>query len=201
MLPKVVGVRGKARHGKDTAANYLIEKFGFERPPSFSQALKEMALRALLTCPPMGYIASLSRDEYEQWAANPEKFWRKKLWDERDDFSRWILQFLGTDIFRNQVDIDYWVDRWYTEAFRMVQQGKKIVVPDVRFKNEAKAIRELGGEIWHVIRTDAKDLIEGGEYAAAHPSETEALQITPDRTIAVPTGIENIHRVIDSFAH
>lgn len=34
--------------------------------------------------------------------------------------------------------------------------GKKfIIIKDIRFENEAKYIRDLGGEIWHIVRDDA----------------------------------------------
>jgi hypothetical protein len=34
----------------------------------------------------------------------------------------------------------------------MFQEYRPIVIDDLRFENEAKMIRELSGEIWHVER-------------------------------------------------
>lgn len=45
------------------------------------------------------------------------------------------------------------------------------VITDVRFLNEAKAIRAAGGELWHVLRPGR----ELAPAAALHPSETERL--------------------------
>lgn len=40
--------------------------------------------------------------------------------------------------------------------FELNLDGKEvIIIKDIRFENEAKYIRDLGGEIWHIVRDDA----------------------------------------------
>lgn len=44
--------------------------------------------------------------------------------------------------------------------------GKEvIIIKDIRFENEAKYIRDLGGEIWHIVRDDATKIKEHSSEA------------------------------------
>lgn len=44
--------------------------------------------------------------------------------------------------------------------------GKEvIIIKDIRFENEAKYIRDLGGEIWHIVRNDATKIKEHSSEA------------------------------------
>ncbi len=55
--------------------------------------------------------------------------------------------------------------------------GTVVFVPDVRFQNEARVIREAGGRIWAVERHDVE------RPADLHPSERESVDIAADVVI------------------
>jgi Deoxynucleotide monophosphate kinase len=194
MLPLIIGILGKARHGKDTLADHLVARHGYTRPPSFSTPLKEMLLHALLACPPEWYIAELGGKDQFDHSIDPRVFWRRKLYTDRDGFSRWLMQFVGTDLFRGEVNRDWWINKWAPSATRMLCEGYRLVVADVRFENEVAAIRRLGGELWRVVRTDALESVESG---SDHASELEADSIVADVTIVAPTGVHHIHAAAD----
>jgi len=176
----IIGVSGKGRSGKTTVARYLQEVYGYEET-SFAVPLKEACLRALLKNPPP-FMSEIG-----------EADWRRLIYHDRTPFTRWLLQFVGTEIVRDEIDREYWVNAWTWDSTR---KKTKLVVPDVRFVNEVQAIRRLGGEIWRVVRTngDPGGVIEAG---ATHRSETEMDEIKPDHVIEAPSGIENLHRLVD----
>ena len=78
---------------------------------------------------------------------------------------RELLQTLGTEWGRACVGRDVWlrVAFWRWEQAAAAGAGV-IVVPDVRFENEARQIRGEGGEVWMIHRP-------GVEPVAAHESE------------------------------
>jgi hypothetical protein len=86
---------------------------------------------------------------------------------------RSILQKVGTEIFR-----DYYPDVWVQNLKNRIANNlyDDIAVTDVRFENEAKAIRELGGYIVRVERP-------GLQKTDLHSSELEMDRIRVDATI------------------
>jgi hypothetical protein len=102
-------------------------------------------------------------------------------WDGlKNDEGRALLQRVG--LVRRHEDANYWIAR----AFEKMTDPKTLyVVDDVRFKNEAEAIRAHGGEVWRVERYDPVTLMpfdNGLSVAAkAHVSETQLDRYIFDR--------------------
>lgn len=128
------------RAGKDTFADYIVKNYNFEKK-SFADPLKEMC-RALF----------LFNDD--QLYGNS-----KEIIDERWNITpREALQKLGTEFVRENMTTylpnldcppnEFWLKRfslWYNE-----NKHKNIIVADVRFENEAKLIKDLGGVVIRV---------------------------------------------------
>lgn len=79
--------------------------------------------------------------------------------------ARDILLTLGTEWGRQQVNYHLWTTCARRTIERSLRAGVPVVVTDVRFPNEYKLIRELGGECWYVDRPQAP------RPAKAHPSD------------------------------
>lgn len=140
----IVGLGYKAGSGKDTLADMLVERIGFTKI-AFAEPLKEAAK---LLC---GWD---DRHVYGNLKEQVDPFW---------GFSpRTFLQRLGTDAVRNNIADDFWVK---ATLRKMKDSTKtKFVVTDVRFPNEANAIREAGGRLFRLDRECAG--------AGNHASET-----------------------------
>lgn len=66
---------------------------------------------------------------------------------------RVLLQTLGTEWGRQTIDQDIWVRSMkHTLTDTMFTEYHPIVIDDLRFENEAKMVRELGGEVWEIDR-------------------------------------------------
>ena len=77
---------------------------------------------------------------------------------------RELLQIVGTEMFRN-LDNDVWINTWKKHVASMCPHYDIIVVSDVRFPNEVKAIQDMGGIVIRFTRAP---------FASndTHPSET-----------------------------
>ena len=141
--PVVIGFAGKARSGKDTAGQYLVDRYRFVHY-YFAKPLKEGTK----------HMFNLTEEQIK----NKEKVietWGKS--------PRELYQLLGTDVARS-IDSDVWVKN--AEMFRRQNAGYSMVVTDVRFANEAKWIRDKGGI---VIYLESKT--RGIESHTSHSSE------------------------------
>lgn len=186
--PRLIGLVGKAQAGKDTVANYLVQRYGFTRRMT-AERLKAMLLQALQDCPPPGEVigAALGGNDVHNWEV--------LLYRDKPPFIRWLLQFVGTNILRQQVAEDFHAQALARTVDQEVQAGGRVVVQDIRFPNEAEVIRRADGELWRVVRTDLN--LEGVMYA--HPSETALDTLVVDRTLSAPTGVERLYRLVDAI--
>lgn len=81
---------------------------------------------------------------------------------------REMLQYLGTDLFRNQLHEDVWVNALFSDFKQNDSFGhdSKWIITDTRFHNEANAIKKRGGLSIRVINPEYKP------YENEHISET-----------------------------
>lgn len=174
---EVVGVSGWARTGKDTVAAHLVEKYGYTRM-SFADPMREALLRLdpLIT---VGEIQGVSLSSAVHGLG----------WEELKSLSpdiRGLMQRMGTEVGRDMFGQDFWVNA----AIDSIKDGSKVIFADVRFPNEAEAIKNLGGEVWRVLRP-------GVGPANDHISETALDDHSFDMYILNNTTLEDLWEVID----
>lgn len=159
---KIVGLVGQARAGKSTAADVLVRERGFVSI-GFADALKELALKV-----------------NPDLAADVQEFG----WEVAKGLSNYrrFLQELGTGV--RDIDPDFWIDAWCTRTNDLLARNKAVVIPDVRFANEAAHIRERDGLLIRIIRPDLRSDDQ-------HVSETEQLGIQCDTEIANDSSMKN----------
>jgi len=166
---RIIGIVGYMQTGKSTVARTLFEH-GFTRV-KFSQPLKDM----LLALPGI----TVEHTEGALKAA-PQAMLSGRT-------PRYALQTLGTDWARHMMGEDFWVDCW-----RNAILGEELVVAeDVRFLNEAKAIREVGGELWRIKRE--------GFNGDTHYSEREIELIDCDTIITNNSTVINLELMAESI--
>lgn len=175
MVPQIIGLTGKARHGKTTVAEHLRDHYGYTIV-SAAEPLKALVIAGLERNPPP--------DTEGQWN------WDRLVRHDRTPFTRWLLQYVGTDIGR-AIDPDIWAAMLANEIGRT--EGS-VVVPDVRFENEAAVIEALGGEVWRIVRPNCPG---GVEHGAGHVSETEQERIVVARTITAGEGVVRLRELVD----
>jgi hypothetical protein len=148
----IIGLGYKARTGKDTVANYLVNNFSFVQE-SFAYPLKEYIGKQIC-----GF-----NDKQLHGA------WKEMLDPEWGMTPRQMLQLIGTEALRKVVHDDFWVIPMKRKLKEHIRNERHVVISDVRFSNEVKLIQDLGGEVVRIDRNNP-DKISGFEK---HTSETE----------------------------
>lgn len=158
----VLGISGWARSGKDTAADYLVENHGYMKV-SFSTPMKEAMYRLNPRITVNEVVNTALRVGVDVYGWEGLK--------ERSPDIRGLLQRFGTEVGRDMFDEDFWVDY----ALNSIPDGGKAVIADVRYPNEADAIKALGGKVYRVERDGvgpanehaSENALEGYEFDGA----------------------------------
>jgi hypothetical protein len=140
----IIGFVGFIGSGKDTAADYLVNFHGFRRD-SFASTLKD-AVSAVF-----GWDRTLIEGrtkEAREWREQVDDWWAQRL-NMPQLTPRWILQQWGTEVCRQGFHDDIWIASLEN---KMRKTKDNIVISDVRFPNEIKAIHNAGGIVVRVKR-------------------------------------------------
>src|SRR5210317_719504 len=166
----IIGICGLIGSGKGTVADFLVEQRGFTKI-SFADRLKDG-------------VASVFNWDREMLEGNTDesRAWREKVdpyWSTETGHPitpRLVLQLFGTDCMRR----GFFDGVWVSLVKKKIQENPNInfVIPDVRFPNEIKMVKELGGEVWWVRRGQLPGWfvdyrISAVEPKDIHPSEWE----------------------------
>ena len=140
----IIGITGLIGSGKGTVADILVEEHNYIKL-SFADKLKDGVATVF------GWERSMLEGdsvESREWRETVDEFWTNETG--REITPRLVLQEFGTDCMRNGFYDGVWVSLVKQEILNHAQT--KYIIPDVRFKNEIKVIKELGGEIWNIRR-------------------------------------------------
>jgi hypothetical protein len=162
----IIAFTGSKRAGKTTAAQYFMDQ-GYTLV-SFKSPILEEVIKNFPDL--LKFFSGL----YTKDIAT--------LLIEKPAGIRELLQNYGTDLRRTE-DPDYWVNAWHAKVNAL---GGNIVVDDVRFLNEAEAIKDFGGKIIRVTR-------DTGIAPDGHVSETEMSQIQVDLEIENNGTVEELY--------
>lgn len=157
----IVGFVGFIGSGKDTAADYLVNFYEFRRD-SFANTLKD-AVSAVF-----GWDRVLLEGRTKQardWREQVDTWWAQRL-DMPNLTPRWVLQNWGTEVCRNAFHDDIWIASLEN---KMRKTTDNIVISDVRFPNEIKAIHEAGGIVVRVKRGEDPAWYDAAVSANAGP--------------------------------
>lgn len=177
---KIIAIKGFKGSGKNTVADYLVEKYGFNIY-SFADPLKK------------GLVEIFGFTYDEMWGNKKEEI--NKFWGIS---GRDVLQKMGTEVFQFEIpklfpelrDIgrNFWLKRF--ELWLNQTNHEKIVIPDLRFFHEYEMLTKYETEIWDVTRDD----IDKNDL---HESEQAQLNIPYDVKIYNIGTIEKLYNQID----
>lgn len=164
----IIGLTGQKQAGKTTVSKYLRDYYGFTQLNFKDELIAELKERF----PELLRTILEQRSEYDNYQTIDQLFVTKP------PLIRALMQNYGTEVRRKDYD-KYWVKRWL-DSFKNLST-KRVVTDDVRFLNEAEAIKDNGGVIIRVVRLDLDDDDQ-------HSSETENIMIKEDFTLYSRTG-------------
>ena len=158
----IIGLTGKAGSGKDTAGQYLVERYGYRRF-AYADALKQAALHINPIIYDNERLAPLVAEHGMDFVkrTHPE--------------ARRFLQELG--LAMRGVDPLIWLNPLDFLASSLAPtQG--IVVTDVRFDNEAQQVLDLGGVVIEVVRPGTGLEGEAGKHASEAGVDADLIDLT-----------------------
>ena len=170
----IIGICGFKSSGKDTIAEYLIKEYSFKKI-SFASTLKDI----------ISIMFGWSRDKLEG-ITKEDREWREKIdpwWSNTLKMPllspRYVMQYFGTDLFRNHFHEDIWVKIVENKVSKYLEEdiSCNVVITDCRFNNEINMILQLGGKIIHVHRNSPI------EVKCIHSSEIEWVRCYKDYDI------------------
>lgn len=154
----IIGLSGKARSGKDTVAEMIQGYDSTFKRIAFADSLKDAAC-AIFDWDDRHRHGELKERLDSGFKTSPRAAFQ--------DLGQWVREHFGEDT-------------WVKSAMKKAAVYENVVVPDVRYPNEVKAIERLGGQVWRVERP-------GIDGVRAHQSET-ALDDWPFKARIYNTG-------------
>jgi hypothetical protein len=145
----IIGIAGFQGSGKDTIADYLQNIYGFKRD-SFAATLKD-AVAAVF-----GWDRELLEGrtrESRAWRETVDPWWANRL-NMPNLTPRLVLQKWGTEVARKSWHDDTWIA---SLEYKLTKAHNDIVITDVRFPNEIKAVKDAGGIVIRVVRGPEPD--------------------------------------------
>lgn len=209
----IVGFGYKAGVGKDTSGDYLASKYGFTKD-RFARSLKDMCMELFSLSSadvdteegksrefdtPVTYTKHLDAvvfsrvfsdlrgcgiDPSHLEVPSSESWLGRKLRTPRE-----VLQFVGTDVIRN-----YFPDYHLEMLLARASSSAHVAVCDVRFPNEAYALKSAGGVLVNVVRPVTA--VGGG--VSAHKSETALDGFKWDYVVENTGSFEDLYKQLDS---
>lgn len=174
----IIGLSGYAQAGKDTVAEIMGRKYGYERV-AFADKIREFLYDMNPSTGTELLKAKVDSEGWEQAKRHPEV--------------RRLLQTTGM-AGRTLFSEMFWID----QVFSQLDSEKKYVITDVRFTNEANSVKKFGGEIWRIKR-------QGIEAINSHVSESEMDRYHVDRILSNGGTLEELELLVqtrmDSLLH
>jgi len=215
----IIGLTGKAGCGKDTAAEHLLKNHNFQRV-GFADALRQGLLDLdPIVFPDIQYYVPLDKNEqqtrngwYEPWRLS-DALRLFGSWDDLKrpcpenepcrfckrygdiplsihDETRRLMQNFGTEVMRSMVPT-FWVDRVADQVQQADAANRNVVITDVRYDNEAEAIRDWGGLVVEIIRP-------GAAPVRCHASEA-GLSTPTDAIVLNDGSLDDLYRKLDNL--
>jgi hypothetical protein len=173
---KIIGLIGKAKSGKDTAAQHLVNNWNFKRV-AFADKLKEICMD----------LFGLTEQQVNTQEGKESLYINCKT-------VRAILQETGNNL--RDVYCDVWVDYLCKKIYTT---DSSIVVSDVRYVNELTSLVGLDAKIIRIVRVGHTGLL-GRE--AQHISEVALDKVNnyTDSVIEVPEGeLQKLYDKLDYY--
>lgn len=169
---KIIAISGHAQNGKDTVASMLFEN------------LCGRGERVLIA-----HYADLVK-----YICRTFFGWNGR----KDKYGRHLLQYVGTDIVREQSP-DFWVD-FIIQMLRFFGNNWDfVIIPDTRFPNEIDRLREAGHSVDHlrIVRENFDSPLT--EEQQHHRSETALDDCRPDHIIHNGGSLLDLREAVNQY--
>lgn len=145
---RIYAIAGKKRSGKTTAAEIIQHEY---RHPQYNNARPHI----LALARPIKRAVSSILYQLGITSANVEDYiegrYKEAVLPTVGVTPRQLMQVIGTEVGRS-LSLTLWIDIFKHSVATLSSEHRVIIVPDVRFENEAKALRKMGAVFIHLQR-------------------------------------------------
>lgn len=182
----LISFSGALRSGKDAAADHLVVKHGFAK-----LGMSDVLNGAMLLIDPIVYSNRYGDSIRYSSIVNQIGYTEAKKHPE----VRRLLQVLGTEVGRNMLGENIWVDAMRRKISALLDEGEDVVLTGVRFPNELEMICDLYGVPVWIERP-----VEGDkpEYTK-HASENSLSAGDFDHEITNGGTLEELYKSVDEL--
>jgi hypothetical protein len=152
MQQTIIGISGKIGSGKDTLADLIIKRDPQFEKKSYAYKLKKTGAFLTGTDEALWFTQEGKNILLAEWGMTIGVFQQK----------------LGTEAIRDGLHNKAWI----LSLFGDLKQDSKWIITDLRFKNEAYAVKERGGFLIRIEGDPAK-VRANSTRDMTHPSETD----------------------------
>jgi hypothetical protein len=170
----IIALCGKSGAGKDTAGDYLADKYGFQHE-ALAWPLKD-ACAILFNLDDAQLYGDMKNVMDARWGITPRR----------------IMQFVGTEMFRHKlkelipnIGEDFWVDALHAR----LNKTHNYVITDIRFNNEITYLADCGVHKIVVIKID-RDVTQDNHIS-------EKCEISPDHAVNNNGSFDDLYHELD----
>jgi len=185
----LLAIGGPARSGKDTIGKHLRDRHGYVIGKFTSP------IRAMITT--LYLYAGATQQEIEEYMDGAKK---EEIHPVIGASYRHMAQQLGATWGRDSIRQDLWVDMAFNATRIARDMGYDVVITDLRYPNEAEAVKDAGGFILLVDRPALKAKGRAlDEQAASHESENyfDEIRKLADETLINDSDLFDLKRKVD----
>lgn len=174
----IIAMIGKAGSGKDTAGAYISDEFGFKKD-SFAGPIKRLVQDIFGLTYEEVHDRELREQPLEHWPS----------WTVRK-----LLQFIGTELFRNEFGKSIWVK---SQILRIQNSDiDKWIITDARFPNELSDMKKAFGDQFLSIKV-VREGCDGQTKSGIKEHESESYDLRGDYTVENNGTIDDLFRKIE----
>lgn len=183
MTKKKIGLAGKSGSGKDLIADYINERYSYQKIAVADGIRNEVNSFLQVALGTEGAKFNFPKSFELVLNAYYSAIWAKPTSPEM----RVLLQWWGTE-YRRAEDSDYWIKR----LAERLDNDFHIVISDVRTPREVETVRAYGGEVWYIDRPDIAAVGISNHY-----TEVALEGVEFDRTIRNDSTVESLKTKVD----
>lgn len=189
---KIIGISGPMESGKDTVANILVTRYGYDRV-SIGDLIRKELLEVQISCTGTirsDYIGGQIHIPTYISDMLPSLSMEKLMAKPTSVSIRALLQWYGYT--RLQDNPRHWLD----QVREQIQSAcySRVVIPDIRMPVEFKYCKDSDGYVWRLVRENSSS--NPMESVANHITETSISRFPFDQYIANNGSLEDLTRLV-----
>jgi hypothetical protein len=193
---RLIGIGGKREAGKDTVADHLVDKHGWVKlgmsDPLDVALLRQDPYIRIEPGDPLNKNKSAKFLHYSEIRDKISYVDAKTIKDVRRN-----LMNLGTEVGRELLGEDTWVNVADQMIYDLLAEGKNVILTGVRFPNEIALVGKYSnGETWYVTRPTTKD-----DGLSDHASETSVSEEDFSVVINNDSDLDSLYETVDALIH